>query len=760
MALTPSEFAAARGRLLAHAPPGAELRASLTALADAWLEELLGRTAGVALVAVGAYGRRDPAPGSDLDLVLVHEGGSDVADLAEKLWYPIWDTGVKLDHSVRTVDEAITVAGTDLKAALGLLDARHVAGDPALTQAVRTRAHESWRAQAPKRLPDVIAATAAREERFGELAYLLEGDLKEARGGLRDVHAIRAAAAAWVADAPSERVQEAHAVLLDIRGELHRAVRRPTDRLMLQDQDLVAARCGYGDADELLAAVASAARTIAYSWTLTARQVTRWVGSRKRFRGRPAPRRPLASGVVEQDGEVHLAQDADPRTDPLLLLRAAAAAAQGELPLSPNTVERLTLSAPLPEPWPGAALDSFVGMLGAGRGLVDVVESLDQAGLMTRLLPEWEHVRSLPQRNALHRFTVDRHLVETTVHAAEVARRVDRPDLLLVAAFLHDIGKGYERDHSVVGAQMMEVIAPRMGFGPADAATLRTLVLEHLLLPIVATRRDLDDPLTISRVAARVSDRETVELLRALSVADGTATGAAAWNEWKAGMVGDLARRVSAVLSGSPVPPPEPVEPHLLALARKGEFALDVQPGVGGFRVTAIAPDRPGLLATYAGALAIHRLDVRGASATSLEAMAVTTFVVATRYGDPPSWAALRDTIRSGLEDGAALERRLAEQERTYATSVIPSAPPWVSVRNDLSAAATVLEVRAHDSVGLLYRLASTVAGLGLDVRSAKVASLGSEVVDAFYVVDSSGTPVRDRDRLRTVEGALLAAVT
>ncbi|MCU1678904.1 MAG: (Protein-PII) uridylyltransferase, partial [Frankiales bacterium] len=488
-------------------------------------------------------------------------------------------------------------------------------------------------------------------------------------------------------------------------------------------------------------------------------QVTRWVGSRKRFRGRPAPRRPLAAGVVEQDGEVHLTADADPARDPLLLLRAAAAAAQGNLPFAPNTLDRLAGSAPLPEPWPDAARDSFVALLGAGAPLIDIVESLDQAGLMTRLLPEWEHVRSLPQRNALHRFTVDRHLVETTVHAAEVARRVDRPDILLVAAFLHDIGKGYEDDHSIVGAQMMGVIAPRLGFNEADSATLRTLVLEHLLLPIVATRRDLDDPLTITRVAERVTDRGTVELLRALTVADGSATGAAAWNEWKAGMVGDLARRVSAVLSGGPVPPPEPVEPHIRALADKGEFALDVQPGVGGFRITAIAPDRPGLLATYAGVLAVHRLDVRGASASSIGAMAVTSFVVATKYGDPPSWAALRDSFRSALDDSARLEARLTEQEKTYATGGVATAPPWVSVRNDLSDAATVIEVRAHDTVGLLYRLAKAITEHGLDVRSAKVASLGAEVVDAFYVVDASGNPVREEESLGKLETALTEAV-
>jgi [protein-PII] uridylyltransferase len=759
VARTPSEFAAARARLLTEAPCGAPLRLALTELSDEWLAELLEGTADVALLAVGAYGRRDPAPGSDLDLVLLHRGRSDITKLAERIWYPIWDSGVKLDHSMRTVDEAVSVAGGDLKAALGLLDARHVAGDATLTQDVRARVHELWRASAHKRLPDLIASTEEREERFGELAYLLEGDLKEARGGLRDVQALRAAAATWIVDAPGERVQDAHRVLLDVRGELHRVSRRPTDRLTFQEQDAVAARCGFADADELLAGVAQAARTVAYSWTLTQRQLTRWMASRKRFRGRPAPRRPLAAGVVEQDGEVHLTADADPLHDPILLLRAAAAAAQHRLPIAPQALARLAVSATLPDPWPDAARDALVSMLGAGPALIDVVESLDQAGCMTLLLPEWAHVRSLPQRNALHRYTVDRHLVETTVQAAELARHVQRPDLLLVAAFLHDIGKGYAGDHSVVGAEMMAVIAPRLGFAPDDVETLGRLVLEHLLLPIVATRRDLDDPLTITRVADRVRDRRTLELLRSLSIADGTATGSAAWNEWKAGMVGDLARRVSVVLSGSPVPAPEPLDPHILSLAQRREFALDVQPGLGGFAITAIAPDRPGLLATYAGVLAVHRLDVRGASASSLEDMAVTTFLVASKYGDPPNWAALRDAIRAALDDRGPLERRLQEKEQTYAVAAVAAAPPWVSVRNDLSASATVVEVRAHDTLGLLYRLASVIARHGLDVRSAKVASLGAEVVDAFYVVGADGQRVTDGDALAALERDLLAAV-
>ena len=185
---------------------------------------------------MGGYGRREPAAGSDLDLLLLHRDGVDVTDLADSLWYPIWDAGVGLDHSVRTVDQALAVARTDLKAALGLLDGRHVAGDLSLTARLHESMYAAWRREAGKRLPELVTAVRERAERVGELAFLLEPDLKEARGGLRDVHAIRAIAAAWVADAPDDRVLAAYEWLLDVRGELHRRSARGSDRLVQQEQ--------------------------------------------------------------------------------------------------------------------------------------------------------------------------------------------------------------------------------------------------------------------------------------------------------------------------------------------------------------------------------------------------------------------------------------------------------------------------------------------------------------------------------------------
>ncbi|MFE7122385.1 [protein-PII] uridylyltransferase, partial [Streptomyces sp. NPDC057654] len=441
---------------------GPPRRAALAALTDAWLGALLGRAPSAALVAVGGYGRGELSPRSDLDVLLLHDGSADareIAALADRVWYPVWDMGLALDHSVRTPAEARTAAARDLKVHLGLLDARHIAGDAHLTAALRSTAYADWRAQAPGRLPELAELCAERARRHGELRFLLEPDLKEARGGLRDATALRAVAASWIADAPREGLEEARTRLLDTRDALHLATGRATDRLALQEQRQVAADLGILDADTLLRRVYESARAVSYASDVTWREVERVLrarSARPRLRGllggrgtAEGERSPLAEGVVEQEGEVVLARTARPDRDPVLPLRAAAAAAQSGLPLSPHAVRRFgaPTAAPMPVPWPAEAREALVMLLGAGEPTVAVWEALEAEGVVSRLLPDWERVRCRPQRNPVHRWTVDRHLIETAVRAAALTRRVGRPDLLLVAALLHDIGKGWPGDH-------------------------------------------------------------------------------------------------------------------------------------------------------------------------------------------------------------------------------------------------------------------------------------------------------------------------
>ena len=729
-------------------------RVRRSAETDRWLAALLGAEAGVALVAVGGYGRRELLPGSDLDVLLLHDGRKGIAAMADRIWYPIWDSGTRLDHAVRTTSEARKVARKDLKVALGLLYARHVAGDPELTSALRVGALEDWRVSAGSRLAELQALHVERTERSGELAFLLEPDLKEARGGLRDVHAIQAIAAAWVAPGPGPRVRACYESIMDARHALHEITGRPTDRLVLQEQDEVARVLGLLDADALMRHLAGAGRTVAYSVDQAFRQAQRSRGGRRRGK---AQRRPLADGLVEQDGEVVLARAADPATDPALPLRAAAAAAQAGLALAPRTLARLADCPPLPVPWPPDARDALITLLGAGPATVPVWEALDQEGLVASLLPDWDRVRNRPQRNPLHTYTVDRHLVEAAVRSAVLTRDVARPDLLLLSALLHDIGKGWPGDHRITGEVVARDVARRVGLGPSDAELVAGAVRHHLLLPQTATRRDLDDPVTVSQVAAVVGGRPLLGLLHALAIADGLATGPAAWNDWKEGLVGDLVRRVESRLAGEPPPEPLPLRPDQAALAEQGGPAARVT----GSEVTMVAPDRPGLLWQAAGVLASHRLAVRSANATSHGTMAVAAFTVAPEFGDPPDAELVSSDLRRALEGRLDVAERLERRMRAYreAPVPVPVAPPKVTLLDDASRTATVVEVRAHDAPGLLWRIGRALGDCGLDVRAARVETLGAEAVDVFYVVDTSGGPVGGSRIRGKIAAQVLAAL-
>ncbi len=722
-------------------------------------------TDGVALVAVGSLGRREPPPYADLDLVLVHDGRPEVAALADAVWYPIWDSRLRLDHSVRTVAEAVAVASADVKAGLGLLDARLVAGDAALAAALRTATLAGWRQSASRLLPQLRDLRRARGRQVGELAFLLEPDLKEAYGGLREGQVLRAVAAAQLGDEPAPEVEAAYAFLLDVRDELRRRSGRATDVLVRQEQRPVAAALGLPDEDELLRRVSLAGRRLAFVADDTWRRVEAALVRRPRARHRRVHREPLADGVVRQGDEVVLARDARPAADPGLVLRGAAAAAREDLLLSPYTLRVLAAHAPpVPEPWPAEVRWSFLRLLAAGRPAVPVIEQLDQEGLLARLLPEWERVRSLPQRHPWHRFTVDRHLVEAAAAAAELTRDVDRPDLLLVSALLHDVGKGRPGDHSVVGAPIAAGIAARMGFAPADVAVVGTLVRHHLLLPDTATRRDIDDPATIERVAATIGrDVQVLELLHALAQADGAATSTSAWSPWKAHLVAHLVARVQAHLGATAAADPGPVlhptEPTVTHPGGDGAVTVGVEDVADGQQVTIGAPDEPGLFSRLAGVLALNQLDVRAAKVDVARGRATAVFAVRPRFGRAPQPAILADAVRAALEGTLPLAERLRQREADYRQGAARSAPPRISWHDsEVSGEATsIVEVRAADRAGLLHRLTAALDAEGLDVTSARIETLGADAADHFYVSNPAGGPIDAAQRAR-VEAALVTA--
>ena len=550
--------------------PGRERRDALAELVFARLAEhfmdVVGAGQGLTLAAVGSVGRGDAGPHSDLDLVLLHDGSKEgkdkAAQAARALWYPMWDAGLQLDHSTRSLVECRQVAAKDLAAAAGLLDVRHVAGDEALAHQARSHILADWRSAARTRLPELLVASRARADRHGELAYLIEPHLKESRGGLRDYVSLTALAATWLTDRPHGQVDDAGEFLLDVRDAVHMVANKSAHVLGRHIAADVASWLELDDVDELFARIAAAGRIVAFAVDTTERGARRsleksGVGSRAFLakRRRTAPRHvPVAHGLIDVDGELALAPGYEAEADAVLPLRAAAAAAATGLAFTPSLLDTLGRCPGLPRPWPSEALDHFLGLLASPSHLVTVWEALDVAGQIVRWIPGWAPVRNRPQRNPFHVFTVDRHQVETVVYANRVRRLAPNPELLLFAALFHDIGKqAGMSDHSIEGAALIPHIGADLGLSPALINDIAVLVREHLTLAEFATGRDPHDPAVAAELISRVDGRSDLfETLRLLTEADARAASPKAWSAWREQLVETLSQTVRAALRTAP----------------------------------------------------------------------------------------------------------------------------------------------------------------------------------------------------------------
>ena len=705
----------------------------------------------IALAAVGGYGRGELSPGSDLDILFIHSGrvsSEKLKALVNEVLYPLWDTK-SVDHSVRTRSETRDAATSDLRVATGLLDIRLITGNADLVANVQSDALELWRKNAKENLQDLHKSLQERHTRAGELAYLLEPDLKEARGGLRDIQALRAIALSGAVTVPLEKISLAESTLNNVRESLHIASGRGKDRLLFQEQDKVAQLLKYADADAMMGDVARAARSVDYlldyTWHTLEHKGKDGLG---RILKRPRVAT-VAKNVSASNREIVIDPFTSFNEDPVVGLRAAATAAQLGLPLSLDTCTELSEALKkgegvLSNPWPREARELLIALIGAGEAMVGIFEILDQEEIIFHWIPEWMSVRSLPQRNALHRHTVDRHMVETAVHAAALTRKVQRPDLLLFAALFHDIGKGTQEDHSERGVRLIEPIAQRIGFDAKDIEVLKNLVLHHLLLSSTATRRDLDDPATIASVVSVIPDVNTLELLHALSIADGEATGSAGWSEWKATLVNDLVQRVKRAMAGAEVAQQPEVSQEQIAQAEKGVLRVTLEEHSSGYAVEVISPDKPGLLSIVAGVFNISRLDVKSARTKTLGNSAVMYWIVTPEPHAPEiTDTKLHELIAAALVDSKDVEEKLFARAAAYASiPTIPVPDPEVEIFTDAATDATVIEVRSHDRPGLLFRIGAAITQSKIDIRSAIVTTLGAEAIDTLYVTELTGGPL------------------
>jgi [protein-PII] uridylyltransferase len=793
----------------------------------------------VAVVAVGGYGRGEVSPHSDVDLlVLVDDKRRPSPEDLRGLLYPLWDAGFQVGHAVCSPKETIERARGDLEAATSLLEARLVAGPVGLMDEMTGR-RRRWLERDGRRLARrLLEVTAERHLRVERAGWVLAPDLKQDVGGLRDLHAVGwlAAVAGWPRPAGRPELVRAGELLLAVREALHGQTRRKTDRVRADLQPAVAKALGLDGedgVDQLMAAVHTAARTVEYLAAVETRTLAeRLLGGPRRSglvrrlepggirledgllvvdpadAGRagpptpdmgharpPAPDMGAPSGRVAEGAEIGSAlSTGPPEAEVLLAMRLLAARARTGRQIARPTLawlERTFDRAPL-ESWSEPLRTAFLTVL-RGPEAMGACELLDHVGGWTVLLPEWSPVRGRVQHDPWHRYTVDGHafacaadvsrLLEQDERAARTAEAAGDLDALYLAALLHDIGKGSGEDHSVAGELLTRRALARMGLDPDALEEVAVLVRHHLLLVETATRRDLDDPSVVEGVAAALGSPRRLRLLHLLTVADGLATGPAAWNDWKGTLVADLAARVLHVLERGAAPGPgdpealaRQVEAARPALAGKAatllatlpdsypsavevdELAEELElladpPGPGGVRyridpsgdghglVTVCAADRPGTLARTTGVLALHRVSVLRAHAWSTSAgLALQRFAV--QAPATLRWERLGADLDAAWAGRLAVEARLERKARDYR----PPSPvePDVRVLPDESAHSTVVEVRAGDALGLLHAVAAALGDLDLDVRVAKIDTLGDRVVDTFYVRSPWGAKLSD----------------
>lgn len=738
------------------------LRASVSEVYDL----VLGRIAagagiapgsGFALCAFGGLGRREMLPYSDLDLVLLYDGGraENLQATADALWYPLWDSGVSLDHSVRTPEQCLSLAATDPKVALSMLELRLIAGEPALFDKATTGARGAWRKVVHSGLDELVEQIAARRQRAGAIAHRTEPDLKHGEGGLRDAQILAALAAANVAndaiavipDGPGRSVDAARSLLLDVRTCLQLVGGKPRDVLHAQFAEDVARLLGYEDRFALARDLSNASRTIAFATDLGIRTARGAIPRRGLAALRRAPaRRPLAEGVVEQGGEVVLARGARPERDDSLLLRVATASARHRIPISAGTLRRLADGAPsLREESSPVYLDNLVSLLGAGEAAVGVFETLDRSGLWDRVLPEWAAIRDLPSRSAMHIHTVDRHQVQVVVEATRLATAVSRPDLLLLSALIHDIGKGRQRDHSELGAELAEAICTRFGMPEHDRVRVVAIVRHHLLFAKTAASRDPNDPDTAREILDQLGEDPVIfDTLVALTEADSRGTGPGVWTPWKSHVHRTLAATCARLISESAVAAPE------IAPLDRASVTTSIRISEGAYMTRFVLDaEVSGGTAGLADVLLV--LAARGIEVVGAETLRVDQGEageihrlradISTLFGTPSDPALVAQDLRA-LSSSTVRSRLHSKVDRRQQEAwTVPSAKPLVWFEAGDEERSGLLRVRSADRPGLLAEMIGACRAAGVQVTWTRARTYGEFVSDTLHVNGISDAP-------------------
>jgi [protein-PII] uridylyltransferase len=816
------------------------------------------RTSGEAmsLVAVGGYGRGELSPQSDIDLLFLtpykrtpwHE------QIVEYILYMLWDMGLKVGHSTRSSDECVRHAKEDLTIRTALLEMRWLWGDQTLFFDLQNRfRNDVITGSAEEFVEAKLAERDARHAQMGDTRYVLEPNVKEGKGGLRDLHTLYWLAkylyrvrdvgqmvdAGLISRQAARRFTKAQNFLWTVRCHLHYLTGRPEDRLTFDVQQEMAERMGYADR-----AGSRGVERFMKHFFLVAKDVgdlTRLFCALAEEQQKRKPKLRLGRllslkrGTVagfKMDGDrLSCASDDQFEKDPAAMIRLFHAALEHDLDIHPRALELVhrnlkRIDGPLREDREANRL--FLAMLTSRKNPEVALRHMNEAGVLGRFVPDFGRVVAQMQYDMYHVYTVDEHTIQAIgiLHAIEngelkeeapvssqIIHKVASRNVLYLSVLLHDIAKGRNGDHSVLGAEVAMKLGPRFGLSDAETETVAWLIREHLTMSRIAFKRDIDDPKTIADFVALVQSPERLRLLLCLTVADIRAVGPNVWNGWKGGLLRELYLRSEELMLGGLAEgrearaqgaqealrkdlaaarwPVADIDAHLARgypnywmsfdtathlrharLVREAETAkapLTVDSRVDAKRcvteITVYTSDHPGLFSQIAGAMAVSGANIVDAKIITLaNGMALDTFWIQDSDGgacdSPSKLAKLSAVIEQVLSGRMRLEKELlARKGKLPSRAHVFKVPPRVIVDNKASTTHTLLEVNGRDRPGLLYALTAAMTRCGLQIASAHISTYGERVVDVFYVKDIFGLKVSHERKLEQVQAELLKAL-
>ncbi len=789
---------------------------------------------GTALVALGGYGRQEHFPFSDVDIMVLYapEAEERVSDVSEAVFYPLWDAGLDVGHGVRTIDNCLEDALKDFFLQVALLDARFIEGDRALfSRLVDTYYRDFVEGRRREFSQMMMDHREERHRRFGDHAYLLEPNIKESRGGFRDIQA-----ALWtskvlfgiegmdglvdsglMSQQEGASLKDAHDKLIRIRNRLHYVSGRKNDRLYFEYQEEIARAFRHYDSSSMLGVERFMGEVYACMETVGVVTDLFFEHVQDTFdRGSMAPGVELEPGIELVSGKIHIADQSVLQEKPTLIMKVfeLAAANNASFHYRAKRVISSCISIAAEDRFRKSrrVANSFLQVLEQGDNPGELLRCMLETGLLKAYLPEFEHISALAQHDVYHVNTVDRHVIQTVVEMRrllkqekELATGANVP-ILLLAALLHDIGKGFGGGHAVKGAGIAEKIGTRIGLSVSDVATLSFLVRNHLFLINIALRRDLEDESLILKCARRIKDPAYLRMLVLLTMADSLATGPNVWNEWKAALLLELYHKIAHLLEQS-----ELIDPGRAQAVEWMQARIAEKLGEGGKKTVAdlpedyllsftpdavvrhmelrralprydhrvmllpedrgsywsmliVAKDRTGLLARIFGILALHNMHVMNAQIFTLpDGVAIDTIDVRAGQGQAFSgldWDEIQRKLGLALGHRLSLTHRLAEKFRTgFSRPIKTSAKPIkIVIDNESSDFFSIIEVFAEDNPGLLYSVTSTLADLGINIYKAKIATSADQAVDVFYVLDRYGNKLIDSEYRNEIRDALTYA--